>query len=231
VGCPVTQIGGVSFKILIAIKTCHAYREKTDLQRRLWLHRVHGADVRFFFGRGATRDPLPDEVFIDCDDSYAGIVAKGRAMLAWAWENGYDYVFYTDDDVYIMPERLLRSDFYLYDYVGRFASVSGTDDGTGYASGGPGIWLSRHSLQVVIDNPPNPKEGSDDRDIGLTLGAHGIKCHLDQRYCLSREWKQFASTLITCCSERQSPTLKVAGPVDLNYVHQMCYNRFGQDCR
>jgi hypothetical protein len=225
------QIGGMSFKILVAVKTCHAYVAKTDLQRKLWVHRVHGADVRFFFGRGERTTGLPNEVFLDVDDSYAGVVAKGRAMVAWAWEHGYDYVFYTDDDTYLMPERLLRSDFFKYDYVGRFASVSGVDDGMGYASGGPGIWLSRNSLNILMENPPKPDEWADDRDIGLTLARHGIKCHLDQRYCLSREWRQNASVLITCCSERQSDTLACACPVDLNYVHRVCYDRFGWDCK
>ncbi len=205
-------------KILIAITTCHSRQQQAQLQRRLWTYRVKGADVFFFSGCGAQRLALSDEVFLKCRDDYEGLTDKARAIYEWAYARYYDYVFDVDDDTYVIPERLLKSGFEQYDYIGRTATATGEPDvtGTDYASGGPGVWISRKSLEILVNAPPT-NDTADDRWLGNTLRANGILCHTDRRYCLSREWKEYATTLISCCSEKHCP-------VDLMIVHQSLGN-------
>lgn len=199
-------------KILIAITTCWAYPERAALQRKLWTHRVRGADCKFFYGRGSKRTLLPDEIVLDCGDGYSDLTTKARAIYTWAYERNYDYVFDIDDDSYLIPERLLASDFYNYEYVGR--TDANALNKSGYASGGPGVWIGRKSLDILVAAPPTD-DTVDDRWLGNVLREHGILCHPDRRYCLSREWLRDPKTLISCCSEKEIP-------VDLNYVHQVC---------
>jgi hypothetical protein len=187
-----------SLKILIAVKTCNAHADKANLQRKLWAQCVKDADVKFFLGRGATRDQLSDEVFLNCGDGYDDLTDKARAVFYWACERGYDYIFYVDDDVYVRVERLLASDFADYDYVGRLSTISGI-----YASGGPGIWLSRRALEILVREPVT--DTVDDRWVGNTLAKNGIRLHHDVRYCVSRNWERYKDSFISCCSEREVP--------------------------
>lgn len=210
-------------KILIAITTHQGNRVQTALLRRLWTQRVKGADVVFFYG-GPSCEVLHDELRLDCRDDYLGLTDKARAIYWWAYHRGYDYVFDVDDDTYVIPERLLKSGFEQYDYIGRTATATGEPDitGTDYASGGPGVWISRKSLEILVNAPPT-NDTADDRWLGQTLRANGVFCHPDRRYCLSREWYEHSTHLISCCSEKQ-------WPVDLQRVHEYCYNRLGWDC-
>lgn len=95
-------------KTLIAITTCHRdeYQEKANAQRATWVKDVRGADVRFFAGGWGHRKKV-DDVWLDCPDSYEERKQKVRMMIYWALEAGYQYLWKTDDDIYLRPERLL----------------------------------------------------------------------------------------------------------------------------
>lgn len=184
--------------ILIAVTCCHGHKKQAQLVRELW---TDGAQFRvdcfFFYGR-STSMRLSDEVFLDCGDGYDDLTEKSKAIYAWALARGYDYVFDVDDDTYVRVERLLASDFANYDYVGRLSTISGI-----YASGGPGIWLSRRALEILVREPVT--DTVDDRWVGNTLAKNGIRLHHDVRYCVSRNWERYKDNFISCCSEREVP--------------------------
>src|ERR1035438_3326518 len=101
-------------RTLIAVTTCHAFRDRADAVRATWGAEVEGADIRYFLGRGAAaRD---DEVLLDCDDGYHHLSQKTQLIRRWALEQGYDYLWKIDDDTYVRPERLLGNGFADLDY-------------------------------------------------------------------------------------------------------------------
>jgi len=74
-------------KILIAILSCHAYRQRADALRATWLSDAAraGVDVLFFLGRNPQpAQGKPDEVAFDVDDGYLSLPQKSRAMYQWA---------------------------------------------------------------------------------------------------------------------------------------------------
>ena len=91
-------------KHLLAIVSCHSREDFSDAVRSTWLPLVpQGLDVRFFRGRGATREPLADEIFLDCDDSYEGLPNKVQEIVRCAHSHEYDFVLKCDDDVVVKP--------------------------------------------------------------------------------------------------------------------------------
>src|SRR5580692_4411553 len=93
-------------KVLLGIINCHARPNFQQAIRDTWLPSTpEGLEVRFFLGRGATRDPKPDEVFLDCGDAYLDLPEKVQAMFKWASENGYEYAAKCDDDVIVRPTQ------------------------------------------------------------------------------------------------------------------------------
>lgn len=148
-------------KLLIGVTNCHkavyldilSRKEPpnnslcADYSRKTWIKDAlaHDIDVRFFYGRyddppGTALIPRTDEVFLNCDDSYDGLVDKVTAMAAWAYENGYDYFMKVDIDSYVHIENLLSAlekDWGGWDYIGR--------------GWGLGYILTRRVMKVVAD--------------------------------------------------------------------------------
>ena len=154
---------------------CNSRQANADAQRETWIKDIpEGIDYKFFFGRGMDREPEDDEVFVDCSDGYRGLPSKVWLALKWAKEHGYDYVFKTDDDVYIRPERLLTCGFEKHDYIGRYFQE--------YACG-LAYWVNKRSIDVLAGSP-EPQEGAEDQWVGKTLAAAGIVCQNDERYHL-----------------------------------------------
>ena len=86
-------------KTLLALITCHARQHYADAQRDTWIPNIpEGLDYKFFLGP-SERAPRPDEVFLDCDDSYGGLPSKVQAVIQWALEHGYTNLAKVDDDV------------------------------------------------------------------------------------------------------------------------------------
>lgn len=163
-------------KLLIAIVTSHAekYRERANSQRETWIPDAieEGFDVRFFLGMPPGEQvPGDDEVFLPVGDGYRALPDKTRAMCQWAAEREYDYVFKTDDDVYITPCNLKRRvPESGMDYVGTFRGPSGgylSDYASGYA-----YWLSRRAIDVLAKSELNG-DWAEDRWVANTLAHHG----------------------------------------------------------
>ena len=169
-------------KALIAIPTCHPCADRARMQRETWVNDNTGwADVRFFCGRGAQREPLPDEVFLDCRDDYEGLPEKVRAVHAWSLGHGYEHTFKCDDDTFLYLDALEKSGYQSHDYAGKERAASGGYPAA-YASGGPGYWLSAKASRIVADSPLTD-DWAEDRWVANTLLGRGIACHSDEQYC------------------------------------------------
>ena len=173
-------------KILIAIKACHHYHSRANAQRQTWIKDIpDGVDYRFFLGRSgkAVNTPTPsDEVLLNADDSYYGLPDKMRKACEWAVERGYDYVFFCDDDTYVVVDRLLAAVPVDQDYVGRLRGPSGPWPAP-YCSGFA-YWLSYKALKIVATTKLSV-DNADDRAIGNMLQEAGVKGTLDPRFIVS----------------------------------------------
>jgi Glycosyl transferase family 2/Galactosyltransferase len=135
-------------RILIAVTTCHMFRDRADACRRTWVKDAieQGFEVKFFLGTPTEkREPLPDEVFLDCPDGYHYLTKKTQLLRRWALDNGFDYVWKVDDDAYIRAERLVPLSG--PDYIGRLRGPSGLYPSpycSGFCYG-----LSRRSLEIL----------------------------------------------------------------------------------
>ncbi len=171
-------------KKLVAVMTCHKRRAWADVQRQTWAHDIRAqgyADVVFFVGTIGVRNTLlcrklSDEVWLDVDDSYAGIPLKVQGICKYAGEHGYDFVAKCDDDVYVVPERFATLPMY-GDYIGRFRSPYGKTYPVRFASGFF-YWLSRRAAQLVAEQPWNG-DWQDERFVASVLAHHGIVGHMD----------------------------------------------------
>jgi hypothetical protein len=152
-------------KTLIAITGCHARREYADAQRQTWAKDVVGADVRFVVGGEASCPKPEDELRLDCPDGYYERKQKIESLVQWTLDQGYDYLWKTDDDVYLRPERLLALP--PRDYQGMI-SQDGTAAGLLYG-------LSRRSMEwlayIKECEDWSPKE---DTWVGQKLAVAGI---------------------------------------------------------
>lgn len=169
-------------KILIAILSCHQFRERADAQRATWVSDVQGADVHFFLGGGtAARD---DEVILKVGDGYQDLPAKLIRACQWARANDYDFLYKSDDDAYVVPERLLKSGFEKRDYTGRVRGPSGIFPAP-YCSGF-GYWLSRKAINIIADAEwkRGINDDAEDRFVANTLLRAGIVPYHDYRYAV-----------------------------------------------
>jgi Galactosyltransferase len=179
-------------KILFAVVSCfrksyppeaaspaHKSGANTNVewQRKLWVSSASSrVDVRFFYGGAGGREPLGDEVFLDCDDDYYSLVQKVRAVIRWALWAGYVYVLKLDDDVYVDVDKTLRG-FLPVDYRGSLREGQvyryGTSKETSRYAAGPCYWLSRKAMEAII-NSPQPDTPYEDRATGYVLAQAGI---------------------------------------------------------
>lgn len=113
------------------------------------------------------REPLIDEVFLDCGDNYTENPAKMKAICQWALNRGYDHILRLDDDTFIYPDRLLATDWADHDYSGSCA----TND---FHPGGC-LFLSSNMMEAVIKAPVT--NYADDVWMGQVAKDNGIKMH------------------------------------------------------
>ena len=202
--------------MLLAIVSCHTREEYSNAVRSTWLPSVPPElDVKFFRGRGAAREPLSDEVFLDCDDSYNGLPNKVQEIMRWAYEHGYDYAAKVDDDVVVRPREWYQS-FKRCDFTGcQEAACRPGEIRTPY---GFFYVLSRRTMQMVISAPLPGNPGSthshwhnnDEAFVSTILHINGIRLQHDSRYFMFRG-RRIQSTN-TKRSLRAPP--RIAMPVD-----------------
>ena len=164
-------------KVLLAVVNCHTRLAYQQCIRDTWLPLVNGADVRFFLGP-STREPQADEVFLDCDDSYQGLPSKVRAIARWALAQGYDYVLKIDDDVVVVPHKLLASNFQSYDFVGHRNDIRPYPVPYGFC-----YWMSKRSLALAA-SAELPRDNNDEVWVTSKLSKDGITLHHDNRYVI-----------------------------------------------
>src|ERR1700675_8735 len=178
-------------KALLSLVSCHSRPEFSDAIRKTWAPLVPStADLKFFLGRGATREPREDEVFLDCDDSYHGLPNKVQEIVRWAYDHGYDFVLKCDDDVVVKPKELLASGFDHSDFTG--CVEPSCKPGEIRTPWGFCYWLSRRAMKLVLDNPLPGQPGSihshvhnnDEAWVSTVLHYNGIFLHSDSRYFL-----------------------------------------------
>lgn len=161
---------------LIAISSCQLYEDKgyNRPARETWIPQLaaSGFEYRFFFGYTGTLEPRHDDtIIVSCPDDYGSLCYKTLESLRWAYAQGFDYVFRAYPDTYIVPSRLKDSEFHQYDYSGNFEGGSMT------AAGGPGYWLSRKAIEVMLEHevsPTHPNIGSifEDRWVGVIMNRY-----------------------------------------------------------
>ena len=166
-------------RTLIAVVTAHHRKCWREAIRDTWLSYVppDKADVRFFMGRGSVPEH-PDEIALDCDDSYMGLPEKVREIARWALANGYEYMLKCDDDTVIRPEALLMSGYQYYPYSGKLnRNLDGFTVPVGF-----NWWISKECMQIVSNAELPPGDNDDEKWVAWNLHLHGIHLHHDQRY-------------------------------------------------
>lgn len=159
-------------KVLVALTSCHAYRDRADSIRDTWAPELRDhADFRVFLGRGEAK--RNDEVILDCSDGYHYLSEKTQLIRRWALNNGYDYLWKVDDDCYLRPERLFVDELTGHDYVGRLRGCSGNYPNP-YVSGFL-YGLSKKAMELLAPLYWDPSDDfSEDRWTGNQLMSMGI---------------------------------------------------------
>jgi Galactosyltransferase len=193
----------------LAIVSCHRYNKRIDAIRATWLKLIEGIDYKIFYGRGADRAPLPDEVFLDVDDSYDGLPLKTQAIMDWASRHKYDAVCKIDDDVYVFPERLIRC---LPNglYEGRINSHSQIAS-LGWCSGFS-YWLAGWAIELVA-NAGTPTHKFEDCWVGSIMSKNGIKATTQPNFRAMHtihkdQWSKHKGSIITACEFREEQMLE-----------------------
>jgi GT2 family glycosyltransferase len=207
-------------RVLVAVVTCHKYRDRANAQRETWVKDVPDQmDVRFFLGRpaksgsGPRKKPLKDEVWLDVSDGYQDLPAKVVAVCEWALKQGYDYLCKIDDDVYLRPERLMNMGLNGRPYMGRLRGPSGNLVAP-YCSGLTYV-LNRDAMKVVLATPIN--DYAEDRFVGNALYSAGIIATPDYRFVVTKSTRNAKSGRE---GPRQGNFVISSGEYDVQEMHQ-----------
>jgi hypothetical protein len=174
--------------VLIAVLSCHKNWGVHPVIRSTWGEKIRDADVRFFIGR-PKKQIAEDEVFLDVEDDYDSLPYKTHAMVKWALEHGYKYIFKVDTDTFVVPSRLFASKYTQHSYVGYPWPKEERSGGFQWASGGAGYWINWEAMEVIARHPVEEfcwykgKIQPEDMAVGRVLGEHGILIQHDMRYC------------------------------------------------
>lgn len=172
--------------------SCHSRSGFRDTIRETWAPLVpKDTDMRFFLGRGEC-SVKKDEVVLNCGDEYMEIPDKVRAMVRWALDHGYDYMLKCDDDVVLIPTKLMASEFAPHDFTG--CQDPRCVPGEIRTPWGFCYWLSRKAMTLVATAPLPGELGSthaykhnnDEAWVSTVMYINNIQLHSDNRYFLHR---------------------------------------------
>jgi hypothetical protein len=172
--------------MLICVKSCErdALNGANQAIRETW-----GKDRAIFFLGATNIQPKNDEFVLDCPDDYDSLPLKTRAIAKVVSGKEYPFAFLCDTDTFVIPERLLKSGFQEYDYMGLFGTGYNTDghfdhkitgpwdrkapdmmmnDVYPWASGGHGYCLSLAAMRMVAST--EPMHWAEDFCVGQILG-------------------------------------------------------------
>ena len=168
-------------RVLIAIISCHARTAYVQAQRETWILRIPaGVDYKVFLGP-SERTPLPDEVFVQCDDSYGGLPSKVKAVMGWAYDHGYDFVAKVDDDVILSFPEWLNSGFQNHDFTGHT-----NDDRIKFLIPWGFCYILSRKAMAFIKDHSLPANNNDEAWVSSVLAWNGIFLHHESRYHLHR---------------------------------------------
>lgn len=176
-------------RLLLAVMTCHRYNYQLGPLTQDWLSLRNqrclsqpsriasqratflaslpaGMDYKIFYGRGGDRDPLPDEVFLECGDSYKDNPEKMWRIARYAIALGYEFLIRIDDDTFIYPERLLELPWQDNHYSG-----APRDD---FHPGGCLI-LSSYATRLISSHLNRARSHADDLEIGRIMRDAGVE--------------------------------------------------------
>lgn len=127
-----------------------------------------GADLKFFIGRRSPGFvPKSDEVLIPwqetrpcihpwwssvegCCEDFWQVLTKN--ILRWSLVEGYDFIFLCENDTFIVPRKLMASEFEKYDLSGHFIPADGIT--TKYDWPEPsGYFLSSQAAAFLLQQP------------------------------------------------------------------------------
>ena len=111
------------------------------------------------------REPLSDEIFLNCGDNYTQNSAKLKEIVKYALAGDYDYVLIVDDDTFVYPE-LFATEFPSYDYAG---------GSTGAFHPGSCVFLSRTAMTLI--SQARITTYADDAWVGDVMSKAGIPRH------------------------------------------------------
>lgn len=158
-------------RLLLAVKSCQRDQQTFCHQaiRDTWAKDLPpGVDVRFFMGGNDPPLMEADEVHLTVDDGYWELTPKTRGICAYAVLHDYDFVYPCDTDTYLVPARMLASNFRNFDFSGghlcygehgaelgkpypKWVSPRGgvADPFYAYMSGGVGFFMSHKAAREV----------------------------------------------------------------------------------
>jgi hypothetical protein len=210
----------------MAIVNCHSREEYSDAIRKTWLPSVPSTfHYKFFRGRGATREPLQDEVFLDCADDYNNLPNKVQEIVRWAYEHGYDYVLKCDDDVVVKPAQMLASGFDNHEFTG--CQEPACKPGEIRTPFGFCYWLSRKCMELVLASPL-PTHNNDEAWVSTILYTNKIYLTHDPRYFLHRGDRPKPQRRPLRGPKRSVPM--VAGPPENAFAYCVYLNWNGFHC-
>jgi len=164
-------------KVLIAITSCARDRAAQQAIRDTWIKDIpEGVDYRFFLGQPTAADAKPDEVFLDVSDEYLKLVDKTKALLDWALNRTYEFIYKADVDTLVCPANLLSSGYESHNYMGGLYSAPDIR----FASGGSGYWLSAKAARCVVDKITT--DLYEDTFVAKTCYASGFSLHGHPQY-------------------------------------------------
>lgn len=140
--------------------------------RETWLKDVEKfkafLEYKFFYGSPHDREPLADEVYIPCGDTYADLPAKTIEICKYAAARDYGYIFKCDDDTGVYIDRILQELMaHRPDYGGYLQGRVST--------GGTGYWLSRRAFKIIAESATSKNHWAEDVTVGKCLFNHGIQ--------------------------------------------------------
>lgn len=168
------SVGAVSH-VVVGILSCQKNARRRRTVESTWLPDVKatGATTLFLVGRPGQSPEIRDGVlYLDCDDSYAGLSDKVLSFLRYVQAHiPYDYVFKCDDDTFVDAERWARVSYAGSDFTAgtlipytsayqtwvrekglewnatfdAFLSMVGS-----FPCGGDGYFLSRRAVDTVL---------------------------------------------------------------------------------
>jgi len=162
--------------------------------RETWGKDVAPADLRFFVPRTQNHCLLADEVFVDVPRDYDYVSREILEILRWSLQERYDFTVLVSNDVFVLPQKILKCGFETSDYSGFFHEPNvplgsvipypykcmfNTAEGYGiernlynWADGGDGRIFSRKAAEAIVQNSEAAAYwfAADDIFIGQVLG-------------------------------------------------------------